>query len=413
MAAPKTNPLAQELCLPCGQVLPNRLAKSALSEQLGNPAHQPDLRLQQLYRSWARGGCGLLVSGNIMVDREHLGEPGNVVLDTVSDLAPFRNWTQAGRENGTRFWAQLNHPGKQSPILVNRKPVAPSAVAMKSAMGSAFAQPEALSQSGILRIVDQFARSAERAREAGFDGVQIHAAHGYLVSQFFSPLHNQRRDQWGGSVENRARFARRIYAAIRRAVGDDFAVGIKLNSADFQRGGFSQEDSLEVSAQLAADGMDLIEVSGGTYEAAAMVGAMHKASTREREAYFADYAQALRKDCPAPILLTGGFRTQAGMQAALADGTADVIGLGRPLCLYPNWPHALLNQAQAPDCELPRLTTGIPALDKAGLLNVTWYQLQLQRLGRDRLPQPQLSPWRSLLETTRSLGLGAFMVARS
>lgn len=260
------------LVLANGIVLKNRLAKAAMSEQLADGRHDPAAGLERLYRTWAAGNIGLLISGNIMIDRDHLGEAKNIVLDEDSSLAAFQRWTLAGREHGTHFWAQLNHPGKQTPKMLTREPLAPSAIALGRGLERAFNTPRAMNEADIADVICKFARSALLAREAGFTGVQIHGAHGYLVSQFLSPRHNQRSDRWGGSFENRMRFVLEVYRAIRVAVGADFPVAIKLNSADFQKGGFSEEESMLVVEALAREGIDLVEISGGTYESPAMVG---------------------------------------------------------------------------------------------------------------------------------------------
>ena len=397
-----------------GRVIPNRLMKSAMSEQLGRPTRDPGRGLVNVYRTWSQGGCGLLVSGNIMVDREHIGEPKNVVLDERSNLDAFRKWTAAGTENGNEFWAQLNHPGKQIPNFINRQPVAPSAISLSGGLEKGFATPRALEHDEIEAIIQRFATAAKLAKEVGFTGVQIHGAHGYLVSQFLSPRHNQRDDQWGGSLENRMRFVTRIYAAIREQVGEDFPVGIKLNSADFSKGGFSEEDSMQVVKTLADLGMDLIEISGGTYETPEMArdSKTQKASTREREAFFIEYAEKVRKLVDVPLAVTGGFRSTRGMNAALASGALDFIGIARPLAVDPSLP----NKAMAnPDyrIDLPILTTGIKAIDFVAVHNIYWYENQIWRMARNRKPKPNLSPWVSFAKTMAGNGKHALRRRRA
>ena len=336
----KNQPLSLDssFTLPTGTVIKNRLFKSAMSEQLGDKQHNPTQGLANLYQRWAQGGLGLAMSGNIMIDRTALGEPKNVVLDERSNLTLFKNWTSAGTQNGTNFWAQLNHPGKQIPNFMTKEPVAPSAIALKRGLEKGFNKPRALEENEILDIISKFATAARLAKEVGFTGVQIHGAHGYLVSQFLSPSHNQRDDQWGGSLENRMRFVREVYKAVRAEVGTDFPVGIKLNSADFMKGGFSEEDSMQVIKQLSEDGIDLIEVSGGTYESPAMVGHRDKddqpkASTVKREAYFLEYAESVRQHTDKPLIVTGGFRSSKGMSDALNSGACDFVGLARPFAV--------------------------------------------------------------------------------
>jgi 2,4-dienoyl-CoA reductase-like NADH-dependent reductase (Old Yellow Enzyme family) len=398
-----------------GAVLKNRIAKAAMSEQLADGRHNPTARLERLYRVWAENDIGLLISGNVMIDREHLGEVKNVVLDDGSDLAAFRRWTAAASAQGTHFWAQLNHPGKQTPKMLTKEPVAPSAIALGHGLEQAFNKPRALEDAEIIALIGKFARSALLAKEVGFTGVQIHGAHGYLVSQFLSPLHNQRTDRWGGSLENRLRFAVEVYRAIRAAVGPGFPVGIKLNSADFQKGGFSEEDSMQVVEALAREGIDMVEISGGTYESPAMVGAPQqpaKASTRQREAYFLAYAEKVRQRVATPLMVTGGFRSSAGVEAALAGGATDFIGLARPLAVEPGLASRLINDpGYRIDMKMP--TTGSKLVDQMTFLAITWYEHQLARIGDGKRPLPRMNAWRSVAATLYGLGMMAFSRRRA
>jgi 2,4-dienoyl-CoA reductase-like NADH-dependent reductase (Old Yellow Enzyme family) len=277
--------LAQPLTLPCGAVLKNRLAKAAMSETLGTWANRPTHALVTLYGRWAASGLGLIITGNVMIDRRALGEPGNVVIEDAADLTVLRDWAGSATAQGAAIWAQLNHPGKQAAKGLNTETIAPSAVPFREDMQRLFAMPREMSVAEVEDIIRRFGASAAICKTAGFTGVQIHGAHGYLVSQFLSPHHNRRTDDWGGTPEKRRRFVLAVYEEIRRRVDADFPVAIKLNSADFQRGGFTEEESLETIRALAEAGIDLIEISGGTYEAPAMSGGledMKKASTRAR-----------------------------------------------------------------------------------------------------------------------------------
>ena len=404
--------LADAFDLPRGRRVPNRLFKSALSEQLGDGDHGPRPNLVTLYRRWARGGSGLMVTGNVMIDRRFLGEPGNVVLEDDRQLEAFRTWAEAGREHGGLLWMQLNHPGKQIPSFLCSAPVAPSAVPIGHGLGHLFNTPRSLTEEEIRDIITRFATSAALAREAGFDGVQIHAAHGYLVNQFLSPHHNRREDDWGGDAERRRRFLLEVYRAMRRAVGDDHPIGIKLNSADFLRGGFTEEESMEVVESLAGEGIDLVEVSGGTYEKPAMVGHHLKESTRRREAYFLDYAERVRRRVSTPIVVTGGFRTGPAMLEALNSGATDFIGLGRPLAVDPDLPNRLLADPSH-GIDLPRPTTGLKAVDRMVILDLSWWELQLRRMGRGLEPKADLSAWRSVWTTLTEMGVAAFRRRRA
>jgi len=390
----------------------NRIFKSAMSEQLGDLNNAPTPELIRLYQTWAEGGTGLLVTGNVMIDRSALGEPLNVVLDEDSDAELFKRWASAGTSNGAQLWMQLNHPGKQIPNLLSKEPVAPSAVPLGGGLEKTFNCPRELTGDEIEELVRRFAWAAARARDWGFTGVQIHGAHGYLVNQFLSGHHNRRRDQWGGSLENRMRFLREIYRAIRAQVGEDFPIGVKLNSADFQKGGFTEEESMQVIQTLQADGINLIEVSGGNYENPAMVGSSAKESTLKREAYFLEYAEKAKQLLDIPLVVTGGFRSAPAMNTALASGATDMIGLARPLAVDP----ALSEKLLADDgygIQLRKLTTGFPTLDFMAMLDITWYEQQLARIGNGKATRPGMSAWVSVLKTFGALGSHAFQRRRA
>lgn len=395
-----------------GQEIKNRLFKSAMSEQLGLRDHNPKPGLAKLYGRWAEGGIGLSMTGNIMIDRTALGEPKNVVLDEKSDLTEFKNWAEAGKKNGSHIWTQLNHPGKQIPNFIAEVPVAPSAIALTRGLEKGFNKPRALLEDEILDIIKKFATSAKLAKEAGFTGVQIHGAHGYLVSQFLSPRHNQREDQWGGSLENRMRFVLAVYSAIREQVGADFPIGIKLNSADFMKGGFTEEDSMQVVKTLADAGIDLIEISGGTYENPSMMGSDAKKSTVQREAYFLDYADKVRSLVDTPLVVTGGFRSSKAMQDALNSGATDFVGVARTTCVDPDFPNKLITDENHQQ-QLKVLTTGKPAIDKMAMLEITWYEAQLARMANGKKPKPNLSEWGVFFGTLFNAGIYAFRKRRA
>jgi len=382
-----------------GPALPNRLAKSAMSERIATETGAPSRELIRLYERWADGGTGLLITGNVMVDRSAIGESGNVIVEDERDLDALRAWAAAAKRGGARAWMQINHPGRQSPRNLSRQPVAPSAVRLKGA-GPMFARPRALRGDEVLEIVDRFATTARVAKRAGFDGVQIHGAHGYLVSQFLSPRTNLRDDEWGGDPARRRRFLLQIVRAVRAAVGDDLSVGLKLNSADFQRGGFDESESMELLSVLDDEGLDLIEVSGGTYESAKMFEETvptHERSKR-REAFFIDYVQNARSRVTTPLMLTGGFRTYSGMEEALRDAV-DVVGLARPLASEPDLSRRLL--AGEADAARPvRLATGFKSLD--AVIQGAWYQHQLDRMGRGLDPNPRFSRLRAVLGYLRA-----------
>lgn len=395
-----------------GLVIKNRFFKSAMSEQLGDRHHNPTAGLIRLYQTWAEGGTGLLITGNVMVDRTALGEPKNVALDDQSDVALFRQWAKASQSQGAQVWMQLNHPGKQIPKFLSREPVAPSAIPLGAGLESAFAKPRALTEAEIQSIIGKFAQAARLAEEAGFNGVQIHGAHGYLVSQFLSPRHNQRQDQWGGSLENRMRFVLSVYRAIRDVTSPDFAVGIKLNSADYMKGGFESNESMEVVKALSEAGIDLIEISGGTYESPSMVGHKMAQSTQDREAYFLAFAEQARALISTPLVVTGGFRSAAAMREALRQGATDMIGLARPLAVMPDLPHRVLAD-ESFRIDIKRPSTGIRPIDRMTMLDITWYESQLARMAKGQPPKPRLSAWSAVAQTLSGLGAHAFRQRRA
>jgi 2,4-dienoyl-CoA reductase-like NADH-dependent reductase (Old Yellow Enzyme family) len=260
-------------------------------------------------------------------------------------------------------------------------------------VGGLAGKPRELTDREIEILIARFARTASVARAAGFAGVQLHGAHGYLISQFLSPLANRRTDRWGGSLDNRMRFALEVTRAVRAATSARFSLPIKLNSADFQRGGFTEEESCGVVAALADEGVDLIEVSGGSYEQPAMMGKAAD-STRAREAYFLEYARTVRSLArDIPLAVTGGFRSRAAMHDAVHSGECDVIGLGRPTATTTDAADVILAERAE---SLPshhvrfgmRRVLGrfidLKSLD--GILELSWHTDQLHRIGAGLTP---------------------------
>ena len=401
------DPLAQPLSLPCGARLSNRLCKAAMTEGLADAQLRPTARLAALYRRWSEGGAGLLITGNVQIDRRVLERPGNVALDPAPTDAEMmrrlRDWSHAGTLAGNHLWMQISHAGRQSPWYVTREPLAPSAVQLQ--LFANYASPRALREDEILDFIARYARVAAVARETGFTGVQIHAAHGYLLSSFLSPVTNRRTDAWGGALENRARMLIETIRATRKAVGRDFPVALKLNSDDFRKGGFSHAECLQLVRWLNDESLDLLELSGGTYEQPRLLGFSGKAadatpqraSTKQREAYFLDYAAEVRKLATMPLMVTGGFRTRAGIEEALDSGAVDIVGLARPLCGEPDLPKRML--AREID-ELPRYeknmrlgpgifapTTNVLLFKLINLLGQQgWFYLQIFRLADGKAP---------------------------
>jgi 2,4-dienoyl-CoA reductase-like NADH-dependent reductase (Old Yellow Enzyme family) len=404
-----TNMLTQALRLPSGQTIRNRLAKAATSETLATHDNHPKPALVQLYRRWASSGVGLIITGNVMIDRRALGEPGNVVIEDEADLPMLQQWASAATGRGASIWVQLNHPGKQSTKGLNASNIAPSAVPFSPEMAALFETPREATVTEIEEIIHRFGRSAAICKKAGFSGVQIHAAHGYLINQFLSPRHNQRTDEWGGTIEKRRRFLLAVYAEIRQQVGPDFPVGIKLNSADFQHGGFTEDESLQTIRAIADAGIDLVEISGGTYETG--VAQPKKASTLAREAYFLEFAEKVRAAVQVPLMVTGGFRSAAGMEAALRSGAVDIVGIARLMAIDPDAPASLLNGLNSKQQVRP-IKTGIKLIDRLGLMEVLWYTLQVKRIAAGVEPRPHESGLWALVKSIALNGWGAFRTRR-
>lgn len=381
-----------------------------MSEALGTQDNRMTQELVRVYERWGKSGIGINITGNIMIDRRARAEPGNIVIEDDRDMPLLKAWAKAGQSGGGQIWVQINHPGKQCPKAMNKETVAPSAIPFRKDLQMMFGTPRELTEAEILDIIQRWGNAARICKEAGFDGIQIHGAHGYLISQFLSAHHNQRTDQWGGTAENRRRFVLAVYDEVRKQVGPDFPVGIKLNSADFQKGGFSEEESLGVIQALQAKGIDLVEISGGTYEAPAMTGAVaqpKKESTIKREAYFLDFTEKVRTVCQVPLMLTGGFRTVEGMNQALESGAVDLIGLARSVAIEPEVAKRLLS-SQDPLHPVKPLITGLKAIDKSGLLEIQWYTRQIKRMGKGKHPVPNEHPLKALIVYLFSSGWDLF-----
>lgn len=334
--------------LPCGQHLANRLVKAAMTEGVADTRNLATTAHATLYRHWAKAGAAVQITGNVMIDFQVLERPGNVVIDqkhphtfNAEARTALKAWSAAACSEGNSVWMQISHAGRQSPHYVTRQPLAPSPISV--GLLGMYAKPRPLRDDEITELPERFAFAAEVARDTGFTGVQIHSAHGYLLSSLLSPWTNRREPPYGGPIEARARCLLETIRAVRARVGRDFAVTVKLNSDDFRKGGFSQAECLQVVALLNDAGIDALEISGGTYEQPQLLGFAGKpdsevtvrASTRQREAYFLSYAEEIRKIARMPLMVTGGFRTRAGIGGALADQACDLIGIARPYLTDP------------------------------------------------------------------------------
>lgn len=388
--------LFSELRLPNGQVIRNRIAKAAMEENLADADHAPSEQLIQLYRQWAAGGAGLILTGNVMIDHRALTGPGGVVLEHDRNLERFRRWAGVCRRQGGQIWMQINHPGRQVMAAMGQVAWAPSEVAVSiPGFEKQFSRPLAMSQAQIEEVIERFAQAARLAERAGFSGVQVHAAHGYLLSQFLSPLSNRRIDHWGGSLENRARLLLEVIRAVKAVVSPSFAVAVKLNSADFQRGGFSLEEAKQVVHWLNDIGLDLLEISGGSYESPAMQGQTQDGSTLAREAYFLGFAEQIATIAVMPVMVTGGVRRREVAEKVLASGVS-MVGIASGLALQPDLP-LRWQQGQDLALEIPLVGWSNKALRSVAQSAVIKHQLA--RLSQGKATQPGVSPLRALICT--------------
>ena len=406
--------LKDKLTLPCGAQIKNRICKAAMTERIAFSDNYTNQRHLNLYKKWTEGDIGILLTGNVQVDKKHLEGPANVCIEEetyIEQLPLLRKWAEEGTKDNTHLWMQISHAGRQTPGEINSSPKAPSSVQLKIP-GRNYGIPSALTTEEIQEIIKKFTFVAKIARETGFTGIQIHSAHGYLLSEFLSPDINLREDEWGGTVENRSRIHVEIIKNIRREVGEDFPISVKMNSADFQKGGFSPDDSIQVAKIIEAAGVDNIEISGGTYEQPRLLGLdnvsinpdrseIRKESTIAREAYFLEYAEKIKKNIQIPLMVTGGFRTKQGMESAVKSGACEIVGVGRPLCANP---YAIKEMFDGKIEQLPiyekTLSLGpwilspsspfrlIQALNAFGAQ--AWFYQQIKRMGNNKLPDLNL-----------------------
>lgn len=417
--------ITDKLDLPCGVQIKNRICKGAMTEGLADEQNRATSKHVNLYNRWSDGGAGILLTGNVQVDHRYLERPGNVVIEgqqTNEQLSRLTAYAEAGTKNNTHLWMQISHAGRQTPASVAETPVAPSEVQLQMP-GAQFGKPRSLSDEEILDIIQKFAHTASVARETGFTGVQIHGAHGYLISEFLSPDINKRDDNWGGSLEKRSKFLLEIVRSVRKSVGDDFPVSLKLNSADFQKGGFTHEDAIQVASWLNEEGLDLLEISGGTYEQPHLVGIdmglnperaeVRRESTIAREAYFLDYANDIRNVFKGPLMVTGGFRSVQGMNDALNQNACDVIGIARPFCIDPQIANKLLSKdiSETPTLEKTmQVGPGFLGLNSPfsmikginGWGQQAFWCLNLIRMGEDLDPNLDLGVFKAFLQYQRN-----------
>ncbi|KAI1121566.1 NADH:flavin oxidoreductase/NADH oxidase [Nemania abortiva] len=402
--------ISDALTLKCGLTLPNRLVKAAMAENKANNDKLPNEDHVAIYTEWSKAGFGMVLTGNVEVDERHLGAPNDISFSRSvpfeKQLEAWKTWAKACNTSVSPTVVQINHPGRQSPVGAGKrgffdKCIAPSAIPLNFGPGLLsrllasliFGTPAAMTTADIQTVAKDFADTARLASEAGFSGVEIHAAHGYLLAQFLSPDSNKRTDEYGGSAAARVKIVLEIIAAIRAAVPKNFCVGIKLNSVDVQS--TSQlSDTLEQLKLIAATGIDFLEISGGSYEQPTMSTGLPTQSerTKAREAFFLEFAEAVRHELPEiPLMVTGGFRTRTGMKAALSSGACDMVGIGRPAILAPTLANDVILNGNVKDEEAevsaPRVK---PAwwVEKLGVSIIgtgaenAWYQSRLQKIGK-------------------------------
>lgn len=381
--------------LPNGQVLKNRITKAAMEENLAAPYHLPGDALFNLYSAWANGGAGLIITGNVMVDHLAMTGPNGVALESAEKLDLFADWAQIAQQNNTKVWMQINHPGRQVYKNMHGKALAPSAKALDlGKFSKLFATPKAMTQLDIANVIQRFVTTAKLAEQAGFDGVQIHAAHGYLLSQFLSPLTNLRDDEWGGSLANRARLLATIISKVQAEVAPEFTIAVKINSADFQRGGFDVDDAVAVVVMLEELGVHCIEISGGSYEAPAMQGTTADERTLAREAYFLSFAEQIASKTRVPIMTTGGIYRLATAEKVLAENIA-LIGMASALGAQPDLPK---RWATEPDLvgTMPNITWQNKPLK--GLATMAMVKRWLRESSQNKTPTLNANPVWTLLK---------------
>jgi len=383
------NPVFTSFTLPSGLVLKNRIAKAAMEENLAQEDQTPSQALKNVYSAWAKGGTGLIITGNVMVDHLAMTGPGGLVLEQSTDITAFAELARLSKQNNCKVVMQINHPGRQVFKKMGGKALSASSVALNMGKHShLFGVPKAMTQTDIDDVITRFTQTALQAEKAGFNGVQIHAAHGYLLAQFLSPLTNKRDDKWGGSLQNRARLLLEITRSIKAACSPTFSVSVKLNSADFQRGGFEPSDAQVVVDLLNELNVDFVELSGGSYEAPAMQGKTGDERTLAREAYFLEFAKAISHRSSIPIMTTGGISRLSIANNVIESGVA-LVGIATALAYQPNLPNKWQNEPLQL-AVLPSVTWQDKTL--AGLATMALVKRQIRRLGQGKPVKTNASP---------------------
>ncbi len=346
-----------------GITLRNRIIRSATWEGMCQQDGRPTEKLIAWYEDLARGGVGLIVSGYTFVRPDGKQLPGKMGIHTDDFADDFRNMTQRVHQAGGSIAIQLVHAGGQtSTTVAGRQPLAPSAV-----QPAQFPEmPAEMTATDIRDLIQAFAQAAFRAQAWGFDAVQLHGAHGYLINQFLSPLTNQRTDGYGGSPEDRCRFLLEVYQAVRDSVGQNFPVTIKLSGCDHQEGGLTEADALEAARRLDEAGIDAIEVSSGT-AVSGDLGPIRTPKTPEQEAYNLQLAQTIRASVACPVFAVGGFRSFEIAERAVRDDGIDGIALSRPLIREPGLPNRWQGGDHAPATCISCNRCFVPGMKEGGI----------------------------------------------
>lgn len=358
--------LFQPLELPCGSILKNRIVKSAMSDSLGDGGGSPTLTQCRLYERWAEGGLAVSIIGEVQGSLRFAEKPGNLVLNTATDLEKFKMLAKRGAVNDAQLWVQLGHAGAMS-YPPTSDPKGPSEINIPGLSCAEMTADE------IRSIPSEFAQTARLAKDVGFGGVQVHAAHGFLLSQFLSPLFNKRSDEYGGSIGARMRLLLEVVEEVRAAVGPGFPIAVKLNATDQMEGGLEEQEALAVVAELDATSIDLIDISGGTY----FPGAKSASDRAGSGPYFIDFAKHARHVTSKPLMVTGGFKTLQQAIDAIAEEAVDFVGLARSLVLEPELPNMWQNGQQG-DPTFPKFTDP----PEGGI--TAWYTMRLTEIGGNR-----------------------------
>jgi len=318
--------------------IPNRVARSATGEKMCEPDGRATPLVAGFYRTLARGGTGLIITGHSFVRADGVACEGMMGVHSDEMIPGLTELVGAVHETDARIVCQINHAGRQTrPELIgDQRPLAPSAVKDKSSGLT----PRALASEELEPLVESYVGAAHRCREAGFDGVQLHCAHGYLMSEFISPYTNRRTDNWGGSLEARARFPLEVLRGIRAQLGGDYPVLVKLNAEDFIKGGLALGESCRIGAMMEAGGIDAIEISAGMAETVDKI-VRKNIKSEDDEAYFLPQVRELRRHVGVPLICVGGLRSRSVMESVLESGGANMVAMCRPLIREPDLPNKL------------------------------------------------------------------------